>query len=31
MFARYIFNMFKKNDQDDTISWDAVDSIMSKY
>ncbi|MGK0255625.1 MAG: riboflavin synthase [Arcobacteraceae bacterium] len=31
MFARYVFNMFKNNDQNDTISWDAVDSIMSKY
>tara|TARA_B110000046_G_C12998406_1_gene401078 strand:+ start:484 stop:1101 length:618 start_codon:yes stop_codon:yes gene_type:complete len=31
MFARYIFNMFKKNDQDDGISWDTVDNIMAKY
>ena len=28
MFARYIFNMFKK---DDKLSWDDVDRIMSKY
>ena len=29
MFARYVFNMFKKNDND--LSWDTVDSIMSNY
>lgn len=31
MFARYVFNMFKKDDQSDTISWDVVDGIMSQY
>jgi len=29
MFARYIFNMFKKEDND--LSWDSVDRIMSSY
>jgi len=29
MFARYVFNMFKKEDNE--ISWDTVDSIMSTY
>jgi len=30
MFARYIFNMFKKEDTA-SLSWDAVDNIMSTY
>ncbi len=29
MFARYIFNMFKKDS--DNLSWDQVDKIMAKY
>jgi len=29
MFARYVFNMFKKEDNE--ISWDTVDRIMSTY
>ena len=29
MFARYVFNMFKKNE--DELSWDTVDNIMSSY
>ena len=29
MFARYIFNMFKKDDQE--LSWDNVDKIMASY
>ena len=29
MFARYIFNMFKKGE--DTLSWDTVDKIMANY
>ena len=29
MFARYIFNMFKKDDQE--LSWDGVDKIMASY
>lgn len=35
MFARYIFNMFKKDTDTEThkdeLSWDAVDQIMSSY
>ena len=30
MFARYVFNMFKKDEQDE-LSWDSVDKIMSSY
>lgn len=30
MFARYIFNMFKKDDKEG-LSWDTVDKIMSTY
>ena len=30
MFARYIYNMFKKDDEQ-SLSWDMVDSIMSRY
>lgn len=29
MFARYVFNMFKKEDQE--LSWDNVDNIMASY
>jgi riboflavin synthase len=29
MFARYVFNMF--NNKKDELSWDDIDSIMSKY
>jgi riboflavin synthase len=29
MFARYIYNMFKKDK--DTLSWDQIDNIMSRY
>ena len=28
-FARYVFNMFKKEDQE--LSWDSVDKIMASY
>jgi len=31
MFARYIFNMFKKESKEDSLTWDNVDSIMSRY
>ncbi|OCL83464.1 riboflavin synthase [Arcobacter porcinus] len=30
MFARYIFNMFKKNDKDN-LTWENVDRIMASY
>ena len=30
MFARYIYNMFKKSDKN-SMSWDDVDKIMAKY
>jgi len=30
MFARYIFNMFKR-DEKEGLSWDTVDKIMSSY
>lgn len=30
MFARYVFNMFKKDEKDE-LSWDSVDKIMSSY
>jgi len=29
MFARYVFNMFKKNDEE--LSWESVDNIMASY
>ena len=29
MFARYIYNMFKKGDKN--LSWDDVDKVMAKY
>ncbi len=29
MFARYVFNIFKK--EDDTLSWENVDKIMANY
>ncbi len=32
MFARYVYNMFKKdNAKDDSLSWDSVDKIMATY
>lgn len=32
MFARYIFNMFKKDDKKDNgLSWNDVDKIMANY
>jgi riboflavin synthase len=31
MFARYVYNLFKKDDANDTLSWDSVDKIMSNY
>jgi riboflavin synthase len=32
MFARYIFNIFKKNEFNSTnLSWDKVDNIMANY
>ena len=31
MFARYIFNMFKKDDKKDKMTWDQVDKIMATY
>ena len=31
MFARYIFNMFKKDSSSDELSWDTVDKIMANY
>lgn len=32
MFARYVYNMFKKdNTKDDSLSWDNVDRIMATY
>ncbi|MGB5867517.1 MAG: riboflavin synthase [Arcobacteraceae bacterium] len=31
MFARYVFNMFKKSEGNENISWDTVDNIMSNY
>ncbi len=30
MFARYIYNMFKKNEKE-KMTWDDVDSIMLRY
>ena len=31
MFARYVYNLFKKDDSSDELSWDSVDKIMSSY
>jgi riboflavin synthase len=31
MFARYVFNIFKKDNLDNKLSWDKVDSIMATY
>jgi len=32
MFARYVYNMFKKNDSNDSsLSWNDVDKIMATY
>jgi riboflavin synthase len=30
MFARYVYNLFKKDDNE-TLSWDEVDGIISRY
>ena len=30
MFARYVYNMFKKDNESD-LSWESVDTIMSSY
>ena len=30
MFARYIYNLFKK-DEEQSLSWDEVDTIISRY
>lgn len=30
MFARYVFNLFRKN-ENENLSWDSVDKIMSNY
>ena len=30
MFARYIYNMFKKDDKKN-LSWDDVDKVMARY
>jgi len=31
MFARYVFNIFKKDNSKENLSWDAVDKIMATY
>ncbi|MEA2017311.1 MAG: riboflavin synthase [Campylobacterota bacterium] len=31
MFARYVYNLFKKDNSNDQLSWDLVDKIMSNY
>ena len=31
MFARYVFNIFKKDTKSDDLSWDTVDNIMANY
>ena len=32
MFARYIYNMFKRNNKKESgLSWDDVDKIMANY
>ena len=31
MFARYVFNIFKKDNSDNHLSWDKVDNIMATY
>lgn len=31
MFARYIYNMFKKDNAKDSMSWGEVDNIMATY
>lgn len=31
MFARYVYNLFKKENNTKNISWDTVDTIMSRY
>ena len=29
MFARYIYNMFRKDK--DNLSWDDIDNVMARY
>jgi len=31
MFARYVYNMFKKDDKKSDLSWNEVDRIMATY
>ncbi len=31
MFARYVYNLFPNNKEDDELSWDSVDNIMARY
>ena len=31
MFARYIYNMFKKGNSNQNLSWDSIDNIMATY
>ena len=31
MFARYIYNMFKKGNSNQNLSWDNIDNIMATY
>ena len=31
MFARYVYELFSNVKKDDTISWDDIDNIMSRY
>jgi riboflavin synthase len=31
MFARYIYNMFKKDEKSDNLTWGQVDKLMASY
>jgi riboflavin synthase len=31
MFARYIYNMFKKDEKSDNLTWNQVDKLMASY
>lgn len=31
MFARYIYNMFKKDEKGDNLTWNQVDKVMASY
>ena len=31
MFARYVYNIFKKTDKKDNLSWNEIDNIMASY